>query len=514
MGAALIHRATNPTEEAVIATYAWDRLSVDPIPGPRGPADFDNLERLGPTTFRITSATRPHPPSGSTLPQLADQLRESLVLLDPTNGATGLQQQLAELIELYAVDSLTVVDIGGDAIARGNEPGLRSPLADALILAACVHLDVLATLLVAGPGLDGELSEAEALDAIGRKPSLILTAHDVEAFRSTLDWHPSEATALLAAAAIGLRGAAEIRDAGTRVDLTDNSPAVYELPITDAVEANPLVRQLVGTSSLKDAEAVARTTIGFSEIDYERKKGTRLWNRPSRGITPEHIKAVAAFEQQARSRGIHYTTFRRIAEAISGGTIRPADLRARLLRQHPERSAWPLWRVSAEVKAAADNDVVPRIDYLDDPNAPTPNSIVPATNVAVTDDDGRVLLIRRTDNGNYALPGGGLDLGESLPQAAVRETREETGVAIEITGLVGIYTNPNHLIEYTSNGEVRQEFAVVFTGRPVGGHLATSDEASEVLWVAPTEIPNLPVHPSMRRRIEHFLEHRSQPYLG
>lgn len=155
-----------------------------------------------------------------------------------------------------------------------------------------------------------------------------------------------------------------------------------------------------------------------------------------------------------------------------------------------------------------------RRDYLDDPAAPAPNSVVPSANVVVSDEGGRILVIRRTDNGNYALPGGGLDLGESLPAAAVRETREETGVEVEITGLVGIYTNPRHLIEYTSNGEVRQEFSVVFTARPIGGQPRINDEADEVRWVHPADIPSLRMHPSMRQRIEHFLDDRDEPYLG
>jgi ADP-ribose pyrophosphatase YjhB (NUDIX family) len=155
-----------------------------------------------------------------------------------------------------------------------------------------------------------------------------------------------------------------------------------------------------------------------------------------------------------------------------------------------------------------------RIDYLDDPNAPEPNSVVPSANVVVVNEDGTILLIRHTDNGNLALPGGGMDLGESITQAAVREVEEETGLDVEITGLVGIYTNPRHLIEYTSDGEVRQEFSVVFTARPKGGSPTTSSEASEVVWIDPADVGDLRMHPSMRQRIEHFRERRTQPYLG
>src|SRR5215475_131615 len=132
-----------------------------------------------------------------------------------------------------------------------------------------------------------------------------------------------------------------------------------------------------------------------------------------------------------------------------------------------------------------------RIDFFDDPAAPKANSVVPSANVVVVNDAGEILMIRRTDNDNWALPGGAMDLGESLPDAAIRETLEETGVQVELTGLVGIYTDPRHVILYTSNGEVRQEFSVVFTARPVGGEPTPSDESREVRWFAPEAIGSL-----------------------
>jgi ADP-ribose pyrophosphatase YjhB (NUDIX family) len=90
--------------------------------------------------------------------------------------------------------------------------------------------------------------------------------------------------------------------------------------------------------------------------------------------------------------------------------------------------------------------VTRRIDFYDDPAAPAANSLVPSVNVVVTNAAGDVLLIRRSDNQNWAAPGGAIDLGESMVQAAVRETKEETGIDCEITGLVGIYTDPKHAI--------------------------------------------------------------------
>ncbi|MEV5277426.1 NUDIX domain-containing protein [Streptomyces sp. NPDC051994] len=154
-----------------------------------------------------------------------------------------------------------------------------------------------------------------------------------------------------------------------------------------------------------------------------------------------------------------------------------------------------------------------RTEYYDDPSAPEPNSLVVASSAVVTDGQGRVLLQRRRDNDLWALPGGGMDMGDSLPGAAVREVREETGLDVEITGLVGTYTDPRHVIAY-SDGEVRRQFNVCFTAHVVGGTLAISDESTELRFVAPAELDALPMHHTQRLRLQHFLENRTTPYLG
>ncbi|GIH08080.1 putative MutT/NUDIX-like protein [Rhizocola hellebori] len=155
-----------------------------------------------------------------------------------------------------------------------------------------------------------------------------------------------------------------------------------------------------------------------------------------------------------------------------------------------------------------------RIDYFDDPAAPRANSVVPSANALVVNDSGDILMIRRSDNGNWALPGGAMELGESLPAAAVRETAEETGIQVEVTGLVGIYTDPRHVILYTSDGEARQEFSVVFLARPLSGEPTPSDESREVRWVPRDELAGLTMDRSMRMRVDHFIAALDRPHLG
>lgn len=154
-----------------------------------------------------------------------------------------------------------------------------------------------------------------------------------------------------------------------------------------------------------------------------------------------------------------------------------------------------------------------RRDYYRDPHAPKANSLVPGGSAIVTDEHGRILMQRRTDSGNWALPGGVMDIGETLQQCVVREVREETGLDVEITGLLGIYTDPQHVIAY-ADGEVRQEFNVTYLAQVISGSITVSSESTEVRFINPDELANLSIHDTVRLRLQHHAEQRQQPYLG
>lgn len=152
-----------------------------------------------------------------------------------------------------------------------------------------------------------------------------------------------------------------------------------------------------------------------------------------------------------------------------------------------------------------------RTDYFHDERAPEPNSFVPAAGVLAVDDEGRLLLQRRRDTGQWAIPMGRMEIGETPTECAVRETLEETGVRVEPTGLLGIYSDPDYIVAYddhgdpTRYGEVRQEFEITLIGRPVSGEPTANDEADAVRWFLPAELPTLDIHPRMRQQIGDYL---------
>jgi 8-oxo-dGTP diphosphatase len=94
--------------------------------------------------------------------------------------------------------------------------------------------------------------------------------------------------------------------------------------------------------------------------------------------------------------------------------------------------------------------------------------------------DGRVLLTRRSINpgrGLWTFPGGFVDFGESVTDAAVRETLEETGLAVDLTGLLNVYSYPGSPV------------IIVYTARVTGGTLTPCEENDQLEWLAPDEIP-------------------------
>ena len=107
-------------------------------------------------------------------------------------------------------------------------------------------------------------------------------------------------------------------------------------------------------------------------------------------------------------------------------------------------------------------------------------------------DGERLLLTRRSDNGEWCLPGGGVDPGERPAETAEREVLEETGLTVRVTELLGVYSDPDVVVVYPDGNRV-QVVGVLFRAERVAGTAGLSDEVTEVNWFTAEEAAQLTV---------------------
>jgi hypothetical protein len=319
----------------LIATWAWDRLFTDPLPGPRGFGAFKGLRQPAPDVNLISATTTVRPPAGSSLPPLSGALNTELALLDPYQGCRGLVRQLKATAEWCGADQLTVVDVGGDVLARPGDRGLRSPLADVTTLVAVANTSLPSELVILGIGCDGELAPhviKRRLSELGASGPTPIDPDRVRRVLRILEWHPSEATALLAMTTLGYRGTVEIRDRGFPVTLEDDTGATWRLPATKALPPQELVAAIAATSSLPALENIFREAFSVDEIDYERRKAAEI----ATGGGQRQLDS-GRFLAEAAECGAEGVTRRRSREAI--GTVPEDYARALLVPTGLPRSA-------------------------------------------------------------------------------------------------------------------------------------------------------------------------------
>lgn len=130
--------------------------------------------------------------------------------------------------------------------------------------------------------------------------------------------------------------------------------------------------------------------------------------------------------------------------------------------------------------------------------------------IAILDDD-RIVLIRRKNDpfkGFYALPGGFVEYGERVEDAALREAREETGLDVELLGIVGVYSDPGR----DPRGHV---VSICFAARKTGGELRGGSDASHAQWFRLDELPKLAFdHEKILEDVKKFKLGQKHPKLG
>lgn len=347
--ATTLQRLLGLTEPAPIMTYAWDRLMIDPLPGPRSVRDFAGLRTPADNVHQVTSTTTPRAPAGSSLPRIAADTGATLLLLDPTRGAVGMARQIQAAAAHLNLDRIVALDVGGDALTDGHDPELRSPLADQLALAACLRSELPTQLVIAAPGLDGEIPSETVLHRLNRAgatPFGRLSPADLDPARVVYSWHPSEASGLLATAVDGARGTVEVRDAGDQITLSDSTAALTAVDL-DALAGQIPATKLVDTHALDDAEAVVRDLTGISELRYETAKAAKRNEQTARMPTLESLTEVDTLSEDARRRGADYISTRRLAELLGCSSLDTFTVLNQLLAEHrSDRHLPAAYRVS------------------------------------------------------------------------------------------------------------------------------------------------------------------------
>lgn len=145
-----------------------------------------------------------------------------------------------------------------------------------------------------------------------------------------------------------------------------------------------------------------------------------------------------------------------------------------------------------------------RKDYFHEETMPEANSIQPAVAVAIIRNN-KILILKRRDNKKWTMPGGTMEIDESIVDCAVREVKEETGLHVNIIDFIGTYTDPDVRIEY-SDGEVRREFTIVYLGSVQNDEVIIDDEAIAFAWMGIDSINDFPMSRSQKRRIQDVME--------
>jgi hypothetical protein len=264
--------------DAVLGGVSWERRVIDPRPGPRRLDELTAIDRLSEAAALAHGDTRG--PDGLQFAEgrMAGLRGEPTVLLDPSPGPRAVAEGIATAARYTSCDLVILVDVGGDVLAHGDEPGLASPLCDSILLAAAPMLDLPVAGAVFGPCCDGELTEEELLARIaevaaarGLLGAWGLTPEALAVLDEAVAAIPTEASAQALACACGAVGSTEIRRGRTTVPLSPLGTITFFFdPETAIATAARGARAVAGAADLEDADARLEA-LGFpSELRLER----------------------------------------------------------------------------------------------------------------------------------------------------------------------------------------------------------------------------------------------------
>lgn len=269
--------------DAVVGGLTWERRPVDPLPGPRLLDEIDGLlERIGDTGAVALAGPDTTGPGGFRFCE-ADMSRfldgAPVLLVDPHPGPHAIAAGLDDAARRLGCDLIILLDVGGDVLAHGDEPGLASPLADATVLAAALRLRTPSLGIVFGTGCDGELTPEEVAERLaevsaagGDLGDLPLPTAALDRVEQALAHVTTEASAMAIRCARGETGRVPIRNGRRTVPLTPAGGRLICFDPTVAIDsAARLAKAVADAPSLEDAQKVLTTLSVRTELDYERE---------------------------------------------------------------------------------------------------------------------------------------------------------------------------------------------------------------------------------------------------
>lgn len=270
--------------QPVVGGVSWERRPIDPEPGPRRVDEIENGEPLSECVLLARAETRVRA-SGVVFGEsrMAGLLGEPVVLVDVNPGASVVADGIAAAADRLGSDLIVFLDVGGDVFAHGHEPGLGSPLCDAVMLAAAVRLQAAGRPVmgaVFGLGCDGELTIPEVnerLADVARAGGLAgvrgITPAVADRLDAAIEVVPTEASAQAVRAFRGECGTVSIRGGRRTLELTPSAALTWYFDCAVAMEATaPLARAVDGAGSLHEANEVLRGLGVRSELDWEAER--------------------------------------------------------------------------------------------------------------------------------------------------------------------------------------------------------------------------------------------------
>ncbi len=266
----------------IVGGVSWERRVIDPVPGPRRAAEIDGARELAPGILLAGPETCVRE-SGVHFAEshMARFLDAPTVLVDVHPGPSAIAASLATAVRALEADVVVFVDVGGDVLAQGDEPGLSSPLCDALMLAAAARLAQVGVPVLGGVfgiGCDAELTPDEVLALIGAVAAdgglagvRGLTDPVASCLEAAIGFVPTEASAQAVRAFRGVRGPQPIRGGRRTVALTSVAALTYYFDVGVAFSGvGRLARAVADATSLEQANAALGRLGVRTELDVER----------------------------------------------------------------------------------------------------------------------------------------------------------------------------------------------------------------------------------------------------